>query len=94
MTVGLIQYEAGSFDMDLKQINGHASHTLTAQPNFAADGLYFILKFAPRPILLSPYLNFRGRKVNDYGLGCHDKHVRKFWAKMSNKLISSERNVC
>lgn len=39
MSLGLIRYDPGSFDMDLKQMNGHASHTLTTQPNFAADGL-------------------------------------------------------
>lgn len=42
MTAGqILQYESSSFDktvMDVKQLNGHASSTLTSQPNFAADG--------------------------------------------------------
>jgi hypothetical protein len=47
MTAGqILQYESSSFDktsiiMDVKQLNGHASSTLTTQPNFAADGKFY-----------------------------------------------------
>lgn len=72
MTAGqILQYESSSFDktvMDVKQLNGHASSTLTSQPNFAADGELTALL-----ILICIYIRF---------FACNFWFIRKTWESL------------
>ena len=73
--------------MDIKQLNGHASQTLTAQPNFAADGQYAV-PFPPSS-LLSPSCDCFRSSNSCLTVNLGDLFPDRMWLEVSlSELLS------